>query len=33
MDMIWTGIVKAVNMLISLDPEIYAIAWLTVKIT
>jgi len=33
MDMIWTGIVQAVDMLISLDPEIYGIVWLTLKIT
>ena len=33
MDMIWTGIVKAVDMLVSLDPEICRRPWMTVKIT
>lgn len=33
MDLIWDGIVKALQLLISGDPEVYEIAWLTLRVS
>ncbi len=33
MELIWQGLVKALEMLVSLDPEIFEVTWLTLRVS
>jgi len=33
LDLIWDGLVKAVEILINLDPEVLEVCWLTLKVS